>query len=417
MSDSLKETIVLEDGFRFNEVRPDPKSAAPPPPPAPLGDLLSFTDVAHPDKGKKFHGSGFNLIFRPQNPATPTQLPVLVPGSDNILELNLTRETLTFSAALGNVPNRGSAQGDISLNAVPYVQSIEDVTVAGSSPGIHFEPGMWLAVPPTTNPNVNQTICTRMASIPHGTTIVAQGTSTGKINGSPLANILPVNVNPFSINGAQPPIGTHNFASQTLTTPGTARLPQDLTAFNTAGTITQFILDDPNTVLRNQLKGVNVQSFIALQITTDAAGALPTPAVPPTPPAPTPPGFGGGTDDIAFLLGDNNSPPLRPNANAFKMTAIFWIETIQVDIMVGPLTVGQQFAVEPAAAFPGQTVPTFVGIAPFDVGVPRKLTVTYTQIQYTQTVFLNFNKLTWPHVSVATLVPSGSIEVPASAWK
>ena len=37
--------------------------------------------------------------------------------------------------------------------------------------------------------------------------------------------------------------------------------------------------------------------------------------------------------------------------------------------------------------------------------VPRQLTVQYKQIQYTQTVFLNFATLTWPHVSVNTLVP------------
>jgi len=39
-----------------------------------------------------------------------------------------------------------------------------------------------------------------------------------------------------------------------------------------------------------------------------------------------------------------------------------------------------------------------------------------TQIQYSQTVFLNFNGLSWPHVSVATLMPSAPIPVPPSAW-
>jgi hypothetical protein len=38
------------------------------------------------------------------------------------------------------------------------------------------------------------------------------------------------------------------------------------------------------------------------------------------------------------------------------------------------------------------------------------------QIQYSQQVLLNFNTLTWPHVSVATLVPSEPISIPASAW-
>jgi hypothetical protein len=49
--------------------------------------------------------------------------------------------------------------------------------------------------------------------------------------------------------------------------------------------------------------------------------------------------------------------------------------------------------------------------------MPRKLTVHFTQIQYTQTVMLNFATLTWPHVSVNTLVPADDIVVPESAWK
>jgi hypothetical protein len=46
----------------------------------------------------------------------------------------------------------------------------------------------------------------------------------------------------------------------------------------------------------------------------------------------------------------------------------------------------------------------------------RRITVKSTQIQYSQQVFLNFNTLTWPHVSVATLVASEPIPVPHSAF-
>ena len=49
-------------------------------------------------------------------------------------------------------------------------------------------------------------------------------------------------------------------------------------------------------------------------------------------------------------------------------------------------------------------------------GKSRRITVKSTQIQYSQEVFLNFNTLTWPHVSVATLVPGSPIPVPASAF-
>jgi hypothetical protein len=100
------------------------------------------------------------------------------------------------------------------------------------------------------------------------------------------------------------------------------------------------------------------------------------------------------------------------------MTAVFWIETVQTMITVPPGTAGESpFALKPTPVVPGQRVPTFLVTLPFDSDVPRQLTVTYTQIQYTQTVLLNFNGLTWPHVSVNTLVPLADIVVPPSAFK
>ena len=200
MSNSGKPNISLDPGFYFNEVNPTTSNAVDAAThrllslnpdlaallaaettlaeqtnvtSSPLGDLMGFINQVDPTQGTVFAGTGFNTIFRPQSPKTPTKLPVPVPGSDNILELNLTAETLSFAAPLGNVPNRGFGdQGDITLNAIPYVQSINDITSLPAQ-GIHFEPGMWLAVPPTTEPAEAQTIYTRMASIPHGVTVNA----------------------------------------------------------------------------------------------------------------------------------------------------------------------------------------------------------------------------------------------------
>jgi hypothetical protein len=42
--------------------------------------------------------------------------------------------------------------------------------------------------------------------------------------------------------------------------------------------------------------------------------------------------------------------------------------------------------------------------------------VRMASIPHGTTVFLNFAGLTWPHVSVATLVPGDPVPVPASAW-
>jgi hypothetical protein len=390
MSDTKsRASINLPSDFRFGEHRPDNMvvpSAAPPPP---LGPLAFFVG--------DFVGNGFNTIFRPDSAATPTQLPNPVPPTtphDNILELNLTSETISFSKSLGSVPNRGTgSQADTFLNGVPYVQSVTDTTIHGERVAIHFEPGIWIHVPATTIPPLGETVA-RMASIPHGTTIEAQGLVDPAKPGAPTINA--VDITPI-INATGTPF---RFPSQTATDPNTLRIPQDLGPFITRGTITQTMLDDPNSSLRDIVTKQNVVSTTTLFIST----------------APPPPVglFGGGTDNIAFLLGQ--SAASAPNAQATKMTAVFWIETVQVDILVGPLTIGQQFAVEPAKVVPGQRMPTFSGIAPFDVDVPRTLTVTYTQIQYTQTVLLNFNGLTWPHVSVNTLVPADDIPVPASAW-
>src|SRR5208283_1268057 len=99
-----------------------------------------------------------------------------------------------FAASLGSVPNRGSVQGDIFLNGVPYVQTVNDVTT-GAPVAIHFEPGIWLAVPATTNPAEAATYV-RMASIPHGTTINLQGSATAIVAGPP--SIPPIDPTPFN---------------------------------------------------------------------------------------------------------------------------------------------------------------------------------------------------------------------------
>ena len=123
--------------------------------PPPLGVLENF-------KGN-FAGTGFNLIFRPNSgettfpgPLDPSLPAPPNPPNENVLELNLTKENLTFSSSLGEVPNRGlEKQPDIRLNGVPYVQSVNDVTNLDTGKGdnpenpIHFEPGLWMHVPAT----------------------------------------------------------------------------------------------------------------------------------------------------------------------------------------------------------------------------------------------------------------------------
>jgi hypothetical protein len=190
------------------------------------------------------------------------------------------------------------------------------------------------------------------------------------------------------------------FPSQTATNKDMPRIPQDLTAYISAGTITQAILTDPNTVLRDHIKGQKITRTILISIST----------------SPSTPLFGGGTDNIAFLLG--NAAASAPNAQTFKMTATFWIETVEHTILVPIFRPGQpplSIAGESAKAL-GQPVPKFLVNPPIEITEPRQITVHSRQIQYSQEVFLNFNGLTWPHVSVATLVPATAIPVPPSVW-
>jgi hypothetical protein len=384
MSDMSLEPALLEpSGFRFGEVSSlttlrDRVSSVPS-----LGPLSAFTGT--------FHGSGFNTIFRPDL-GTPTQLPIPVTGSDNLLELNLTQETLSFSPSLGSVPNRGEVQPDIFLNGVPYLQVISDVTVPSQPVGIHFEPGLWMAVPATTDPAEGPTVV-RMASIPHGTTIEAQGTSS-TINGKP--TIAAVDITPFAIGQ---PNNKIPFPSQTASNKETARIPQDLTSFVAAGTLTQAMLTDPNTLLRNHIASQTITSTTVITISTEPAAPL----------------FGGGTDNIAFLLG--NSSASAPNADAVKMQAVFWIETVEFTIEIPVFEPGQPALSIPAeTGAAGQPVPEFQVNPPIPITAPRTIKVTVPQIQYSQQVLLNFNGLSWPHVSVATLVPASPVPVPASAW-
>jgi len=376
MSDvNLTPAFSLPSGFRFGEVSSLTEfrdNVSPVPNPS-LGPLTAFTGT--------FHGSGFNTIFRPDL-GSPTPLPIPA-TNDNLLELNLTQETLSFSPALGSVPNRGEVQPDAFLNGVPYLQVIQDVTIPSQHVGIHFEPGLWMSMPKTTDPNVPQPTVFRMGSIPHGTTIEAQGTFS-TINGKP--TIPTVDITPFTIGS---PSSKIPFPSQQVVNKNTPRIPQDLTSFAAAGTITQAMLNDPNTFLRNHIASQTITSTTTIVISTN-------PAAPFT--------FGGGLDNIAFLLG--NAQHTNPNASAVEMDATFWIETVEYTFEVPIFQPGQPPLTIPAnTGSAGQPVPEFLVNPPVAITAPRQIKVAATQIQYSQHVLLNFNGLSWPHVSVATLVP------------
>lgn len=391
--------IELSPAFHWDEVRSNPAERLRVPFhfPAPVGPLDAFRGT--------FSGRGFNLIFRPNSTATPTSLPAPANGiNDNILELNLTEETLSFTqGTLGNIPNRGfGGQGDLFLNGVPYVQTVNDVT-QGTPVGIHFEPGVWLQVPASTNPQDGVSVV-RMASIPHGTTINLQGSSTSTA-GAP--TIPPLDPTPFSLGGGAP----FRFPSQTASDPHTFRIPQDLGPFIASGQITQALLDDPNSFLRNAIAHQNIVQTTTIEVAS----------APEVPPALTIPPQGGGTANIAFLTANADVPSRQPGASPKVFAgakSTFWIETIEHKIVIPIFREGQPPLVVPTPPDPVAGIPaqSFVLHPPFPIPRPVTITVHSTQIQYSQVVLLNFGPLSWPHVSVATLHPTVPTVPPAAIW-
>jgi hypothetical protein len=263
----------------------------------------------------KWSGEGFNVIWRPNHG----------PGQNHFLELNVTREFLEFIPISGPIPNRGFLQPDINMYGLTYLQQISDANQkeANQNPaGLHIEPGLWAVVPQTSEPEEVRTVA-RLASIPHGTAIVAQGCASTSAGGP---DIRPISIKPFKIGDSS---ATSDFPEQTLTTPSEFR-----TCDPGLRGITQAMVDNPNSLLLSAINGQQFDHTITLHVTT-----YPKPVA------------GGGTANTAFL---------GPNADAVSVNATFWLETLQ-----------------------GESAPS--------------------QLQYSQTVLLNFGGLSWPHVTVGTL--------------
>ena len=299
--------------FGYN---PNPTPTPPiPPPPDPNQPPVADYGLLAGLEGT-WTGDGFNAIWRPN---------LLSSGQDRFLDLNVTRETLAISEIQGPIPNRGLLQPDLFMAGLSYLQQISDANLEPPNDGLHLEPGVWLNIPATTNPAVSATVA-RLASIPHGVTVLLQGLSSGA-SGPP--SIPSIDLNPFPIGN---PAAASAFPEQNLNT-NTVFRSQVLTG------ITQAMVNDPNSVLTTAQNGQTILSTVTLQVSTTDT--------------PTP---GGGEAETAFLQGGTAGP----NASVASVVATFWLETVEA-------------------------------------------TPNFLQLQYSQTVLLNFNGLTWPHVTVATL--------------
>ena len=89
------------------------------------------------------------------------------------------------------------------------------------------------------------------------------------------------------------------------------------------------------------------------------------------------------------------------------MMSRFWIETVMYDVDVPTLRDSKTPCPLKPIMPKDSTAPTpeFVVFGPQTKVPSVRMKIPSTQIQYSQTVLLNFGDLSWPHVSVATLVP------------
>ena len=213
--------------------------------PDPLGALAGLEGT--------WKGHGFNAIWRPHNP----------PSQDRFLELNMTDETLVFTPINGPIPNRGLAMHDINMFGLTYMQQISETSTGA---GLHIEPGIWANVPHTTDPNLPPSVV-RMASIPHGTVVLAQGVAEVHPGGP--QNIPDNNILPFFFGSPPPANSDFNSVAQTFTE---LKLSTPTSFRFVAPGVTQQIVKNPNSVLQTalqtSLQGTSMKSRTFLNVST-----------------------------------------------------------------------------------------------------------------------------------------------------
>ena len=344
-----------------------------------------------------WRGTGFNAIWRPDNPeSAPLTNPL--DQTRRYLELNLTNESFDFHVIPGVVPNRGlNPQTDLSLYGLHYLQRVSDsdaqpFSTAGQA--LHIEPGLFMNVPASATPEHHATIV-RMASIPHGVTVMMEGRtpSSTPVPGPPhIPDIFPLPEFPTFTPGIPPdpasplptvvtPKATDGNGIQPVeipaATPPVEHLVPEVTLRNdTTGsqsngpyphTIHQRYVDNPNVLLKDAIAHQHILGHITIHLDSRAARHE--------------------ISNIPFLGNMANAfeTPFAANAFVESARATFWIEWVRIPNY-------PRLNTEPC--------PEVKYIEPF---WPEG---TYLQLQYSQVVILVFNKVRWPHVTVATLTLS-----------
>lgn len=351
-----------------------------------------------------WQGYGFNLIARPD-----------FQGQANLyLQLNQTQETFDVDPIGSAIPNRGCGMDDIDLAGLTYLHKVRDRSTGSA---LHIEPGMWMIQPPTQyppeHPPEGGQIVYRMASIPHGNTLLAQGAArpfsgggptlpAGKVpyafsqflsfNSTPITAVTPPAVAVINAPGSSEaltapkddlvPFDQYNLAvpesSHNPRTPYATRPPEPPLPGQIDGVETQEVVNDPITLLQTAVRQQAADGYsfdgVALNVMTQATVAFRKHPDDPGGPfvSVSPANGAGGITNTPFLMGGDPVGDKGPNAEAALVYATYWIERLtHPDPQHPPLT----------------------------------------QLQYAQMTILNFEVLLmpnqgtvgWPHISVGTL--------------
>ncbi len=402
---------------------------APADPALPLGLLGSLAGT--------WEGTGFNLIARP----------AFHYKTDLYLQLNHTREVLKFDPIGSPIPNRGFGQKDISLFGLTYLQKIQD---AGPDGALHIEPGIWVTQPPTSfppeEPPAGGQLVARMGSIPHGNAILVQGIAE-PFTGTPVLTVPGAQYNfsrfpsfnstPFGVPPSAPEILINAAgSSEKLTAPNAPGAPLPFPEYDLSikpgllgppvppavvkefrlntrtpydthppeaaiGPADQALINDPIFLLQTDIENLekqgytfkgtvlNIASKKSIEFLTKANSGPGGPGTPFPPAAKTSVSlahFGGGAENLPFLIGEHEtfsgkSDPVE-NAQTALVYATFWIEEVTHK------QTGESFMQLQYAQMVVLNFPIFHLLHPQPATPP------------TPPAYVN---LGWPHITVATL--------------
>ncbi|MBC9931197.1 heme-binding protein [Chitinophaga qingshengii] len=285
-------------------------------------------------------GRGLNVMSLPNNFKAN-------PAHRFKVKINSLIEDTQFSPISAPIPNRGNIQDDIFFLGLTYLQKVSD---GETLEGLHIEPGIFLFLP--SNPEQKDATIVRMATIPHGNAVMAQGPFL-TVPSAPIIN--KVDPTPFMLD--------KDGKRKNITDPGY------LKAFSEAidkapPHINKEAFKDPNVILSDYNKklihdGKKIISTTVFQVNATPIGGINDGlGIGPSSPK------DGGITNIPFVV---------KNADANSMSATFWINTVENEDK-------SQFLV----------------------------------LQYSQTVILKFSfpkdsnskepDIMWPHITTANLI-------------